>query len=124
MAEKKRVLVVEDEPHLLDMMVDFCDDIGVTPLTAATGGEGLAKAQAEKPDAILLDNRLPDILGLELIEKLKSLPETKAIPLALLSGDAKTLETQAREKGAQAVLLKPINRASLKKTLESFWGPF
>jgi CheY-like chemotaxis protein len=122
MADKKRILVVDDEPHLLDMLVDFCDAIDVASIPAATGQEALEKAAAEKPDAITVDNRLPDMLGLDVLAKLKADPVTKDIPVIVLSGDAQTIETEAKKRGAFGVLLKPVTRAGLKQMLEGCIG--
>ncbi len=121
---KKRILVADDEMILLDMMLEFCDDIGVQGIPAENGTQALEKAAAEKPDAILVDNRMPDMLGLVVIEKLKAAENTKNIPVILLSGDAKLIETEAKSKGANGVLLKPVTRATLKQMLESCIGAF
>jgi CheY-like chemotaxis protein len=118
----KRILVVEDEPFLLDMMVEFCEDIGVSAVPAENGAQALEKILSEKPDAALVDNRLPDMLGIQIIEKLKADESTRQIPLILLSGDAKAVENEARAKGAHGVLLKPITRAVLREALESCLG--
>lgn len=120
--EKKRVLVVDDEPNLLDMMVDFCDLVDVTPITAANGTEALAKAAQEKPDCILVDYRMPDMTGLDVIEKIKADDATKAIPIILLSADAKIHEVEAKKKGAFGILQKPMSRASLDEILKSCFG--
>ncbi len=119
---KKRILVVDDEPNLLSMLVDFCDDIDVTAIPAENGGQCLEKAKSEKPDAITVDQRMPDMLGMDVLVKLKADPATKDIPVILLSGDAQMLEKEARAKGAFGVLLKPITRAGLKQMLEGCLG--
>jgi CheY-like chemotaxis protein len=124
MAGKKRILVADDEAVLLDMMIEFCDDIGVEGIPAENGTQALAKTLSEKPDAVLVDNRMPDMLGLAVIEKLKSSDATKNIPVILLSGDAKLVATEAKNKGAFGVLLKPITRATLKQMLQSCLGNF
>jgi CheY-like chemotaxis protein len=121
---KKRILIADDETILLDMMVEFCDDIGVQAIPAENGTQALEKAVGEKPDAILVDNRMPDMLGLVVIEKLKASENTKNIPIVLLSGDAKLIETEAKNKGAFGVLLKPVTRATLKQMLVSCIGSF
>ncbi len=119
---KKRILVADDEAILLDMMIEFCDDIGVEGIPAENGTQALEKALSEKPDAVLVDNRMPDMLGLAVIEKLKAAEATKNLPVILLSGDAKLVETEAKNKGAAGVLLKPVTRATLKQMLESCIG--
>jgi CheY-like chemotaxis protein len=122
MAGKKRILVADDEPNLLDMMVDFCDDLGVEAIQATGGGECLAKAGAEKPDAITVDNRMPDMGGLDVISKLKENPATKDIPVFLCTADGKLHEEEAKKRGAAGVIVKPLSRQSLRQALESCLG--
>lgn len=122
MADKKRILVTDDEPHLLDMMVDFCDDLNVEAIQAENGTTCLAKAASEKPDAITVDNRMPDIGGLEVIAKLKENPATKEIPVFLCTADGKLHEAEAKRLGAVGVISKPLSRQSLRQALESVLG--
>ncbi len=119
---KKRLLVIEDDPALLEMMLDYCEDIDCTPLPAESGGEGLAKALSEKPDAITVDNRLPDMKGLDVIERLKADPATKDIPVIFLSADAKLHEAEAKRLGAFGVLGKPVSPETLRGMLEACLG--
>ncbi|HRY30728.1 MAG TPA: response regulator [Elusimicrobiota bacterium] len=122
---KKRILVVDDEPFLLDLMLERCDEIGVTAIPAENGAEGLQKAASEKPDAIIVDNRMPGMSGMEVIAKLKSDPATQDIPVMLLSADSKQLhEAEAKKLGAYGVLMKPVKMADLKAILEGCLGGF
>ena len=124
MSDKKRILVTDDEPNLLDMMVDFCDAIDLEPIPAENGTQCLEKALSEKPDAITVDNRMPDISGLDVIAKLKADPATKGIPIILCTADGKLHEAEALKRGAFSVLSKPVSRADLKKVLEACLGPW
>jgi CheY-like chemotaxis protein len=124
MADKKRILVADDEPTLLSMLVDFCDDIDVEAIPAENGTQCLAKAASEKPDAITVDNRMPDLGGLEVIAKLKADAATKDIPVFLCTADGKLHEAEALRLGAKGVLSKPISRQSLRQALESCLGPW
>jgi CheY-like chemotaxis protein len=120
----KKVLVVDDEQNLLDMLVEFCENIDVTPIPADTIAAALAKAVSEKPDAITIDNRLPDGLGMDAIVKLKTGEATKHIPVILLSGDAKMIEAEALRRGAAGVLEKPVKMAAFKQALVNAMGEF
>lgn len=120
----KRVLVVDDEQNLLDMLVEFCENIDVTPIAASTIAEALGKAVSEKPDVITMDNRLPDGLGLDAIGKLKADAATKDIPVILLSGDAKLIEGEAMKRGAAGVLEKPVKMMAFKQALVNAIGEF
>jgi CheY-like chemotaxis protein len=122
MADKKRILVADDEPHLLDMMTDFCDDLGLDAIPVPDGALCLEKAASEKPDAITVDNRMPDLNGLEVISKLKENPVTKDIPVFLCTADGKLHEEEAKRLGAVGVISKPLSRQSLRTALESCLG--
>ena len=122
MGEKKRVLVADDEPNLLSMLVDFCDDMDMAAIPAENGGQCLEKARAEKPDAITVDHRMPDMLGTDVIARLKSNEATRGIPVILLSADAKMHEAEALSRGAAGVLQKPVTRAGLREMLEGCLG--
>ena len=121
---KKRLLVIEDDPPLLEMMLDYCEEIDCTALPAETGADGLLKALSEKPDAITVDHRLPDMNGLEVIKRLKADPATKDIPVIFLSADAKLHETEAKRLGAFSVLGKPVSPTTLRGVLEECLGPW
>ncbi len=119
---KKRILVVDDEPNLLDMLVDFCDDIDVSAIPAENGTQALEKAASEKPDAITVDMRMPDMTGLDVILKLKENETTQNIPVFLCTADGKLHEEEALKRGAAKVIPKPVTRASLKQALEGALG--
>ena len=122
MGEKKRVLVTDDDANLLNMMVDFCDDIDVEAIPAENGGQCLEKAVSEKPDAITVDHRMPDMSGLDVISQLKAGDATKNIPVFLCTADGKLNEAEAMKRGAAGVIVKPLSRQSLRKALESALG--
>ncbi|HNF59952.1 MAG TPA: response regulator [Elusimicrobiota bacterium] len=119
---KKRLLIVEDDPNLMDLMLDFCDEIDVLPTPAVDGASALAKAATESPDAVTIDYRLPDMSGLDVITRLKADSKTASLPLILLSADAKLHESEAKAKGAFGVLLKPVSPVALRAMMESCLG--
>lgn len=83
--EPKKVLSIEDDAFLSSLVSGKLIEVGFSVITAATGKEGIAKATLEKPNLILLDVMLPDMGGFEILEKLKSDPITKDIPVIILS---------------------------------------
>ncbi len=89
-------------------------------VVSVTGLDGLAAIRAQLPDVILLDMHLPDIDGLELLRHLKDRPETRRIPVIVVSADA--LSTQidrALDAGAAHYLTKPVDIAELLRLLDS-----
>jgi len=80
-----RILLVDDDEALLTVFGGSLKNHGYDVITAPNGKDGIEKAKTEKPDIILLDQVLPDIQGNEVLKTLKEDPETKGIPIAMLS---------------------------------------
>jgi PAS domain S-box-containing protein len=85
LAPSKRILVVEDEPDIAELIRYHLEGNGYRVTIALRGEEALAKAHQEKPDLITLDILLPDIDGFEVLQRLKSDEETADIPVVILS---------------------------------------
>lgn len=85
-AQKRRLLVVDDEVALQRLVRRQAEAAGFEVSTADTAAAGLELALRERPDAILLDLRLPDASGIQVVERLKRAPETAAIPVLVWSG--------------------------------------
>src|SRR5713226_8009880 len=105
-----RVLVIEDNPASLDLMVYLLQAFGHTPLSARDGLEGIAAAQRELPDLILCDIQLPGADGVEVCRQLKKDPALQDIPLVAVTayamvGDREKLLAE----GFNGYLGKPIN---------------
>ncbi len=109
-------LVVDDEPSIRNLFEAFLSLQGYTVRTAADGVEALTQIQQEHPSLVLLDNHMPRMTGLELLQHLRSCaPE---VPVILMSGllDAEMYES-AQRLGARACLQKPIGLPDLKRCL-------
>jgi CheY-like chemotaxis protein len=96
---------------------------GVTLRTAMTGQDGLAAAAGEPPALILLDNRLPDGNGLQVLRQLAAEPATAAVPVVILSGDTggSTVEDLLAA-GAAGFLPKPFDIADFVAVIERHLG--
>lgn len=111
----KRVLFIDDDLHIR-MVVQTCLETlgGWDVLLAASGQEGLVKAQVETPDAILLDMMMPEMDGLAVLQRLKANPVTKSIPVVFLTARASLTEPQRFQRlGAQGAIAKPFNSLTL-----------
>jgi signal transduction histidine kinase/DNA-binding response OmpR family regulator len=84
-----RVLVVDDEPANIEMVSSLLEAAGFTVLKAGGGREGIELARSQLPNLILLDLMMPDVNGFVVVEALRSDPETRPIPIMVLT--AKTL---------------------------------
>ncbi|GAB3460529.1 response regulator [Massilia terrae] len=109
----RTVLVIEDDPGFARILFDLAHDLDFRCLVALTAGEGLELAAGEKPDAILLDIRLPDRSGLSLLQLLKDDPATRHIPVHVVSSMDNGGE--ALHLGAIGYALKPTSREQLEQ---------
>jgi signal transduction histidine kinase/DNA-binding response OmpR family regulator/CHASE3 domain sensor protein len=109
----RTVLVVEDDPGFARILFDLAHDLDFRCLVAMTAGEGMELAASEKPDAILLDIRLPDRSGLSVLQLLKDNPATRHIPVHVVSSMENG--TEALHLGAIGYALKPTTREQLEQ---------
>lgn len=116
-----RILLVEDDPDIQRMVQLSLKFQGGHAVSVASGGrEGLGKAQADKPDLILLDVMMPEMDGYEVCAHLKADPDTRAIPVIFLSARAQHAEIQkGRDLGAAGYLVKPFDPMTLASQLEA-----
>ena len=111
--DTRRVLVIEDEPQFAHILYDLAHERGYRCLVAQGASEGLGMAAQYRPDAILLDMRLPDGPGLGVLERLKSDPRTRHIPVHVVS--ALDSSEAALHMGAIGYAKKPTTRAELQE---------
>jgi signal transduction histidine kinase/DNA-binding response OmpR family regulator/CHASE3 domain sensor protein len=111
-ADRRTVLVIEDEAAFARILYDLAHDLDYRCLVALTAGEGLELAVSHTPDAILLDMRLPDRSGLSVLQLLKDSPETRHIPVHVVSSADNAGE--ALHLGAIGYALKPASRSDLE----------
>jgi signal transduction histidine kinase/DNA-binding response OmpR family regulator len=83
--DPNRVLVVDDDPDALDLVMAMIEDSGYSVQTATTGREALESVQRVRPDAIILDMMLPEMDGVEVVHRLGLNPEWREIPVILLT---------------------------------------
>ena len=110
------LLIVEDDPHYARVMADLARDQDFKVLVASRGDEALSLAMAYKPTAISLDVFLPDMLGWSILSQLKQNPETRHIPVQML-----TLEEDRQRglaHGAFSFLTKPVENSELKAAFD------
>ncbi|WP_313030825.1 response regulator [Massilia alkalitolerans] len=112
-AGTRTVLVIEDEPEFARILFDLAHELDYRCLVGLSAGEGLALAASQKPDAVLLDIRLPDSSGLSVLQQLKDNPATRHIPVHIVS----SMENggEALHLGAIGYALKPTSREQLEE---------
>lgn len=108
----KKILIIDDDALLLEMYQEKLEYEGFEVVTALSGQEGLKKAKSSKPNLILLDILMPRMDGFEVLERLKSDPETKKVPVIFLTNlsEAEENVNKGFELGAAAYLVKALFR--------------
>ena len=111
----KRILVVDNEPSIQEVAQICLETVaGWEVSIAGSGLEGLATAEREQPDAILLDVMMPDMDGIATFKALQSDPQTAQIPVIFLTAKAQTSERrQFNDLGVSGVITKPFNSLDL-----------
>lgn len=114
------VLIIEDTPLNMELVVTILKQAGHVPLAAETAARGLALAQAQRPDIILMDVQLPDMDGLAATRLLKANPATCDIPVIALTAFAmKGDEEKTIAAGCDGYVTKPVRYKELLATLET-----
>jgi CheY-like chemotaxis protein len=116
------VLVVEDEPAFARILYDLAHEMGYRCVVAFAADEGLQLAEQYRPDAILLDIRLPDRSGLSVLQLLKDNPNTRHIPVHVVSASENA--EAALHMGAIGFALKPATREQLEDVFHKLENKF
>ena len=116
-AAKRRILIVDDDPHLRQFLTEVIGHAGYETLTAGSGEEALQLISKGEPDMALLDITMPGMTGLELASRLK---ESTTVPFMFLSAveDSESAR-QAAAHGAVGYLVKPVDAARLMPAFEA-----
>ena len=116
-----KVLVVDDEEDIVEVIKDRLEAYGFTVATAGTGLQALKKLSMEKFDGIFLDIRMPEMSGIEALEEIRKNGVT--IPVIILtSSSTQDVALEAMAKGANDYLLKPFEWEELKVKIEKIYN--
>jgi DNA-binding response OmpR family regulator len=115
-----KVLVVDDEEDLVDVLRDRLEAYGFTVLTASTGREALEKLLAEQVDGVFLDIKMPELDGFAVVEAIRRRGQT--MPIIIVSASSHpNAATDALERGANAYIQKPFAWETLLATIEQLY---
>ena len=118
--QEKTILVIEDDPDVLAMLIKHLKHQGFDVVTAKDGMQGLKKLKAGGYDLVITDIVMPYVSGTGLVTALKeSKPE---IPVIAITGYGEEPEAVATEKKADLVLSKPVKMADLKEHISRLLG--
>ena len=93
----KKVLVADDEVHIVHVVAIKLRNNGFEVITAENGQEGWELACSEKPDIVVTDFQMPLMTGLELVESMRSNPDTENIPVIMLTARGFEIEQEQRQ---------------------------
>ena len=113
----RSLLLIEDDHHFIDILKQVAKKNSFEFAYAETGSDGLEMATQAKPAAIILDLGLPDMDGREVLEKLKQHPNTKDIPVHIISGED---PDSSLENSSIGFLVKPVTVADLNNVFSTF----
>ncbi|MCG6924824.1 MAG: response regulator [Acidobacteria bacterium] len=121
-----RILVVDDDPDVVEYLSSFLEDEGCEVASAGDERTALEEVERSTPDAILIDVMLPGRSGLDLLLRLRRDPRWTEIPLVLVTGDDSVLKDECRSyleahpdvRGPDRVLGKPMERDLLLSVLK------
>ena len=105
----KKILACDDERHIVRLIQVNLERSGYQVVTAFDGAEALKKVEAERPDLIVLDVMMPKMDGFEVLKRLQANPETREIPVIMLTAKAQDVDIfRGWSSGVSAYLTKPF----------------
>ena len=117
----RRVLLVDDEEDIVEVIQDRLEAYGFTVTTAGTGLEALKKLSVEKFDGIFLDVKMPEMGGIEALEEIRK--TDKQIPVIIITASStRDAAIEAIAKGANEYVLKPFAWEELKAKIEKVYN--
>jgi len=123
MSDKKKILIVDDEEDIVEMLQLRLEANGFDVDSASNGRDGIDKAAEIEPDLILLDVMMPIMTGYEACKELKSRDDLKSIPVLMLSARAlEKDEKQGEAVGADAYVSKPYTFDELLDEINALLG--
>ncbi|HEY7533878.1 MAG TPA: response regulator transcription factor [Nitrospiraceae bacterium] len=121
-AGTKKILIIEDEQDILQLVKLYVEKEGFRTVTATTGTEGIKQVKQEKPDLVILDLMLPELDGIEICKRLRSAPETATLPIIMLTAKAEESDTViGLELGADDYVTKPFSPKALMARVKALF---
>jgi two-component system, cell cycle response regulator DivK len=117
-----RILIVEDNPANMKLVVLILTSGGHIALQATTAQEGIEIARRERPDVVLMDMQLPDMDGIEATRILKAMEETSGTPVIAVTASAMKGDKERVLESCDRYMEKPINYKQLLLEIDDICG--
>ena len=119
----KRVLLIEDEPNIIQAISFILSRDGWTVDTHANGATAIAEVARRSPDVVILDVMLPNRSGFDILQDLRGAPETQALPVLMLTARGQKRDRELAERyGASEFMTKPFSNAEVLDTMRALAG--
>lgn len=119
----KKILVADDESHILSVVSLKLKNAGFNVICAHDGTEALELALSEKPDLFITDYHMPGLSGLEVCQKMRENPDLKTMPAIMLSARGYHLTpTELADSGISQMISKPFSPRQLLATVNEVLG--
>ena len=116
-----KILLVDDEPDIVEVIQDRLEAYGFSVVTAGTGREALKKLAVEKFDGVFMDVKMPELGGIEALEEIRR--RDKKTPIIIItSSSTREAAIDAIAKGANEYILKPFEWQELKSKLQKVFN--
>lgn len=126
MADKRKILIVEDEPDMVEWLATFLEDNGYETVVAYDGFDGFEKAKSERPDLITLDITMDKESGIKMYRNLHGTPETVDIPVIMVTGVSPELkgfiERRKQVDPPAGYFEKPVDKKKLLQAVKDLIG--
>lgn len=118
---KNKILVIDDEPEVVELLKKRLERIGYQVITATDGMGGFKKACEQKPDLILLDIIMPEVDGLAVLRRLRAEEATCEIPVIMVTAKGRTDSIfEAQRYRATDYIIKPFQWSELLKLIKRY----
>ncbi len=119
----RKVLVVDDDEHILRSLAQYLELEEFSVKTASGGAEALALVESERPDLVVLDVMMPEMDGFEVLENLRRKPETEKLPVIMLTArDQHQDVLKGYQMGVSSYMVKPFNLDELVEVINQVFA--
>ena len=120
----KHVLLIEDEPNIIEAISFILSRDGWTVNTHSNGTTAVDTVHARRPDVLILDVMLPGKSGYDILRELREHPETEGLPVLMLTARGQTKDREMAERaGVNAVMAKPFRNSEMLEMVRSLSTP-